>query len=364
MHKDFDNLSSEDEEEVNAKPVKKKVKVQRTLSGFVHVKKFQKKRPAPVSKDKPPPKKKKAPPPKPSRPLKRLECNRSGINHNEKICKFLEELATFERVKGDVHRSSAYNKAVVAIRGVDKPIKTKKEALKLFGVGKKIADKIETFVSTGSHPALEKRRKDPELLALRELNKVKDTELNAKQRLGLKYVSDLEERIPREEVTKIFDFVQKEVQKIDVGLKAECTGSYRRGKPTSGDVDILITHDREDKKSFKRLVAKLKEKNFLVAELSFGPTKFLGICKHPGYPKHRRIDLLYFKKSSYFSALIWYTGSGTFNRVLNLHAAEVNMQLNEKGLYNLKSEKGAKEKIKGSLVSVSSEEEVFTTLGL
>ena len=114
-------------------------------------------------------------------------------------------------VKGDVHRSAAYNKAVVAIRGVDKPIKTKKEALKLFGVGKKIADKIETFVSTGSHPALEKRRKDPELLALRELNKVhgigpktaktlykkgiknleelkkvKDTELNAKQRLGLK----------------------------------------------------------------------------------------------------------------------------------------------------------------------------------
>ena len=42
----------------------------------------------------------------------------------------------------------------------------------------------------------------------------------------------------------------------------------------------------------------------------------------------------------------------------------MSMQLNEKGLYSLKSEKGAKEKIKGDLISVSSEEEVFTTLGL
>jgi len=269
-----------------------------------------------------------------------------------------------------------------------KPIKTKKEALALFGVGKKIAAKIEDFVATGTLRQLEERRKDPHLQAIRLFNTIygvgpktakvwadkglrtlddlrkKPDLLNAKQKIGLKFVDDINERIPRKEVEDIFKFVRKFVLQEDKSLKVECCGSYRRECETSGDVDVLVTHEKKGQKSFKSFLNRLKEEKFLVADLSFGRSKYMGICRHPNYPKHRRIDVLYFDKANYYSALLWFTGSGLFNRALNIHAAPRSMQLNEKGLYRLTSKPGAKEKKKGDLIVVSSENEVFAKLGL
>lgn len=45
---------------------------------------------------------------------------------------------------------------------------------------------------------------------------------------------------------------------INSGLIVETCGSYRRGKPTCGDVDILVTHP--DGHSHKNIFGKIIEK--------------------------------------------------------------------------------------------------------
>ena len=48
---------------------------------------------------------------------------------------------------------------------------------------------------------------------------------------------------------------------VNPGLIAICCGSYRRGKPTCGDVDVLITHPdgKSHKGVFSKILTSLKE---------------------------------------------------------------------------------------------------------
>ncbi len=49
---------------------------------------------------------------------------------------------------------------------------------------------------------------------------------------------------------------------INLGLLAICCGSYRRGKATCGDVDVLITHPdgKSHRGVFSRIINSLKER--------------------------------------------------------------------------------------------------------
>ena len=62
------------------------------------------------------------------------------------------------------------------------------------------------------------------------------------QRIGLKHFEDFELRIPREEI----EVIEKAVNSVIDGLSSKYTatvcGSYRRGLPSSGDIDFLLTH--------------------------------------------------------------------------------------------------------------------------
>jgi DNA polymerase lambda len=67
--------------------------------------------------------------------------------------------------------------------------------------------------------------------------------LSSTQKIGLKYYDDFQVRIPRETVSKIYKTVQVSAKELFGSnlVEVECCGSYRRGKQTCGDVDILIT---------------------------------------------------------------------------------------------------------------------------
>lgn len=71
-------------------------------------------------------------------------------------------------------------------------------------------------------------------------------ELTMSQRTGLMYYDDLQQRIPRAEVTAVYDLVKQAAVKIDKNLIIECMGSYRRGQDDCGDIDLLITRDTRD----------------------------------------------------------------------------------------------------------------------
>lgn len=60
----------------------------------------------------------------------------------------------------------------------------------------------------------------------------------------MKYYEELKIRIPRDEIEKVCKIVKDRIEKIaDTKNSYEMIpcGSYRRGKATCGDIDILIT---------------------------------------------------------------------------------------------------------------------------
>jgi len=116
--------------------------------------------------------------------------------------------------------------------------------------------------------------------------------------IGLRYYNEFQERIPRSEVELLEAVVKREAKIMDRHLKVMAVGSYRRGKETCGDVDILITH----KKGFlvdgmlPRLINILHGTNFITDDLTTSwnskeSEKYMGVCQLNGQSIHRRIDI-------------------------------------------------------------------------
>ena len=82
--------------------------------------------------------------------------------------------------------------------------------------------------------------------------------LNRVQQIGLKHYHDFMDRIPRSEVQEIERVVTEQALLLQEGLEVITCGSYRRGKSTCGDVDILISHP--DGKSHRNIFGPLLDK--------------------------------------------------------------------------------------------------------
>ena len=99
--------------------------------------------------------------------------------------------------------------------------------------------------------------------------------MNKMQKIGLKYHEEIKQRIPRDEVAEISETVKTTLKQLypHKPLIIETCGSYRRGRPSCGDVDILITtedpHDEYNQVQgmLRLLVEKLEAENFLKERL-------------------------------------------------------------------------------------------------
>lgn len=111
-------------------------------------------------------------------------------------------------------------------------------------------------------------------------------------------------------------------------LKIEPCGSYRRGRETCGDIDVLIT--KTDGSSVKgiiqKVVEKLEEEGFLKERLGSlryshnGSEGYMGVCQVEEDKLCRRIDIKAYPYDQYGFALLYFTGSGNFNRSMRLFA--------------------------------------------
>ena len=122
------------------------------------------------------------------------------------------------------------------------------------------------------------------------------------QQIGLKYVKEFSQKIPREEMHLIKKEIENSIKKVDKNILIEVCGSYRRGKKTSGDIDILITQEKTSSKSFddytiiKHVVKQLQKDGLITDLISEGTKKFMGVCILPNSIDqfkphlHRRID--------------------------------------------------------------------------
>ena len=233
----------------------------------------------------------------------------------------------------------------------------------------KTIQKIHEIIKTGELTKVTEIKYDPRVNAITELTKIPEIGptkaeklykegittivelntafklnnklLNKKQEIGLKYYSDLEKRIPKDEMdewnkffNKIFIYTAEKYKiSIDI-LSIELVGSYRRKTQDSGDIDILISCKNQDigNKIMNNFIKELLKTDKLNSNLVFssGNTKFMGLGKINEYYRH--IDIFYYSEKEYPFALLFSTGSGQFNIEMRADAIKKGYSLSEKEL--------------------------------
>ena len=307
----------------------------------------------------------------------------SSSDKKERIIEIFSAIANHERNNGQGFKASAYLKSINGIKKFSDDSEITVENLReIKGLGDKLIGKIQEIMEKNTCSAYEKIKdiKDPRTVFmgihgvgpvkakklvqegfktiedLRECGNLKE-HFNDVQIKSLPYYEDLQMRIPRAEIQNHEKYLKQVIKIYDIppgSIKFCITGSYRRGKVDSGDIDILFTC--KDKTKFVKFVDALYESNYLVEELARGSTKYNGICKYGNNPC-RRIDIMYTKPEEYPFAVLYFTGSKEFNVKMRADLLEKGMTLNEHSLKNTDTKKPVNHKF-------STEEDIFEYIGM
>jgi len=305
------------------------------------------------------------------------------MDNKKKVLDALETLRIRDLQSGEKFSALAYTKAIRELKKLDS-IQTISDVENVAGVGKKIKEKVKEILETGELKAAVKAKTElsidvyQDLLKIQgvgpvkakdliEKHKIKSiTELRSKpellndvQILGLKYYEDSLERIPRSEM---IEHEKKIMQTIKSPFEAIIVGSYRRGAENSGDIDVLIKapeylKKRETKEAFEKIVKAYQDENYLVDILALGEKKCMGYVKLNEASKARRIDLLITPEKEYPYAILYFTGSDSFNVAFRKYALSKGYTLNEHGM------KSKSEEVR-EVPEIKTEKEIFDFFGL
>lgn len=378
----------------------------------------------------------------------------TGAKHcaNAELVAELVRLKDVYRASGDKWREYAYNKAAAQLSKLPTKISSASEISHFRGIGAKILNKIDEILATGTTRKLQHLSASPEIAALQELTKIwgvgpagarklyglgyksvaelraagaaAEAELSAAQLVGLRHFEDLQERIPRREVAAIEEVLCAALRRLRfVTVRPDCDeqalptggsttsvaapatgrrvmevmtcGSYRRGKETSGDVDVLLCDrsGRHDEGVMRLLLDDLKRttavgESFAQMEhLTFGMRSssdaqhcdtWFGVVRLPpcndtadcpcchkldGSHLARRLDIKLYPAVHYPFAVLYFTGSDYFNRSMRLYAQKHGMSLSDKELRHVVRVAGDKVH-EGTSVSCNTERDIFDALGL
>ena len=214
----------------------------------------------------------------------------------------------------------------------------------VYGIGPK---KAEDLIAAG-------------YLTIADLRKATDPKLlNKNQRIGLKYYEQLLERIPRSEMHQHAALL---MAAKPPSLEGVIVGSYRRGRPDSGDIDMLIRTASplvDAALALTEFVAALKASGYIKEVLAHGDHKCMAICVLPGASSSsvgRRLDLLVTQPDEFPFAVFYFTGSDTFNVAVRSYALTKGFTLNEHALTHVKTGKPVK--------GIKKEEDIFGALKL
>uniref|UniRef100_A0A8C9C5N7 DNA-directed DNA polymerase n=1 Tax=Phocoena sinus TaxID=42100 RepID=A0A8C9C5N7_PHOSS len=277
--------------------------------------------------------------------------SQKATNYNRHITEKLEVLAKAYSVQGDKWRALGYAKAINALKSFHKPVTSYQEAFSISGIGKRMAEKIVEILESGH---------------LRKLDHISESVP----------VLELFSNIwgaGTKTAQMWYHQVREAAQAFNPGLLCMACGSYRRGKATCGDVDVLVTHPdgRSHQGIFSRLLDSLRQRGFLTDDLvsqeeNGQQQKYLGVCQLPGPGRrHRRLDIIVVPYSEFACALLYFTGSAHFNRSMRALAKTKGMSLSEHALSTavVRDTQGLKVGL-GQILPTPTEKDVFRLLGL
>jgi DNA polymerase (family 10) len=285
-------------------------------------------------------------------------------------------------------RVRAYRNSARTIRDYTEPlaamVETQKEKLtEIEGIGDDLAAKIITLVSTGSLPMLEDLKKQvPDsvlaLLRIPGLGPKKAAALH--KQLGIQTLEQLKAACDEHKVRELKGFGEKTEQLILQGMsiahqasqrlywaeadqfvqalrdhfkpcksieQLEFAGSYRRGKETVGDLDILVVAKKPDEAM--DCLEKFPETTQVIGR---GDTK-MSIRTANGF----QIDLRVVPAESFGAALQYFTGSKEHNVILRGRAKDNGLKINEWGVFRIKGDKETR-------IGGTTEAEIYDTLKL
>jgi len=323
---------------------------------------------------------------------------------NEKFIQNFTALISKEKqaTSPNTFRIRSYQKVVKIIAELKKEIISSNDVAGIPGIGAKTIEKINTILEKGQLDGLDltsnqqsnNYKTSNDLESVTGIGAVKakkliesgwtleklrarfaedpnslESVLTHHQRLGIKYYTDLENRIPYAEIQEIEKYIAKRLEWINKKYYTEneyqfqICGSYRRKKETSGDIDILFYNSKQsglDEHFLGKLLGRFKTLGFIKDSLTDKKitTKYMGFCKLTKTKFARRIDMRCIDRESFPCALLYFTGSGEFNKNMRSFANRKGYTINEYGVFKLKADGS-----KGKSLPVSSEEEIFTLLG-
>jgi len=304
--------------------------------------------------------------------------------HNEEIATIFEEMADLLEIEdANPFRIRAYRNAARTIRGLGQElaqlVSTGEDLTRLPGIGKDLAAKITEILASGHAAALDKLRKEvpPGLETLLKIPGLGPKRVKLLyENLSVKTARQLETAARKGRLRTLPGFGEKTEQRILEALGAQrsaekrflrrtaeiyaepliaylrgargvsdvvAAGSYRRGRETVGDLDILAIA-RPDSPVMQHF-AEYDEVQDVVSKGTTRATVYLRCGL--------QVDLRVVEQQSFGSALHYFTGSKAHNIQIRRIGQQRGLKINEYGVF-----KGEKR------VAGKTEASVFKAVGL
>lgn len=305
--------------------------------------------------------------------------------NNSDISAAFDELGDLLEFQGaNPFRVRAYRNAARTLKDLGEPLATiaanpARKLTDIQGIGADLADKIGVLLATGSLPQLEELRAQtpasvmalmriPGLgpkkaavlfkeLAIQTLDQLRAAcEAHQVQELkgfgkkteetilaGLPLAAQAEVRLYWAEADVVAQDILRRLRKCQSIAQLEVAGSYRRGRETVGDLDILAVSSQPDEVMDAFVALDGRE-----ATLARGDTR-MAIRMARGL----QVDLRVVLAESFGAALQYFTGSKAHNVILRGMAKDRGLKINEYGVYR------GEERIAGA-----TEEEVYEAMDL
>ncbi len=298
------------------------------------------------------------------------------------LAKFRKLRAYYTDVDRDKIRALAYGKALMALQAYPDPITGGQQVAHLPGIGKKMADKIDEFIKTGTMKIFQDQQIDTRMAEwekqiatrldsilgfgpvrvrglakqgihtvseLRSAVKTGKVKLSEMESVGLEYHDDLQKKVPRTETDDIFKKITslpgiKGLSKRE-GLEMELAGSYPSGRLESKDIDLLIFTDKYTDPAkippsiMRDIQTELQVSGVLVATVNIGAGKLMGLVRLDSHHPVRHVDIRLIPKVSEVYGRFYFTSGRDFNQMVRQQAKKMGYRLNEYGLYDLRTGK-------------------------
>ena len=225
------------------------------------------------------------------------------------------------------------------------------ELLRVPGLGPKKAAKLHEELGIGSLDQLRAACESGEVAKLKGFGKKTEQAIF----VGIDHAARAGERLRWADADEIVQDLLAHMDKLEGPLRREPAGSYRRGKETVGDLDLLVdvgrgSPDAMDSEEVTRVMDHFGEFAGVAEVIARGDTK-MSVRLDSGL----QIDLRCVPTESFGAALQYFTGSKEHNVEVRGRAKAAGLKVNEWGVFAADD---------GRRVAGDSEEGVYSAIGL